>query len=217
MSLYVTLRGAIEALQHQKALMEQTFESLPYGLVQPRMAALASIIGQLVEVECQLEDMRGIISDAAETPLQPPSAVRDATPAASESAGEQIEASGIEGSFPSFSANDGFSALPGGVEESRDQFEPASVLFDQQTCEPVDPTLRAFQDDLIVIDTETTPNEPPTQSLWLQGYNDKQNGFDPALSEPDYRKGYDARAEIEKEMAGLTGGYQHVIRETEDA
>ena len=60
---------------------------------------------------------------ALEAPLQPPSAVSDAPPAASENAGEQIEASGIEGSFPSFSANDGFSALPGGVEESRDQFD----------------------------------------------------------------------------------------------
>ena len=60
---------------------------------------------------------------ALEAPLQPHGAVRDAPPAASESAGEQIEASGIEGSFPSFSANDGFSALPGGVEESRDQFD----------------------------------------------------------------------------------------------
>ena len=182
--------------------------------------------------------------------------------------------------------------LPGGVEESRDQFDVAAAFNDfmrlpgavkvtsgefveitrkpaewlysdgviiagadpciihehgpliayrvleptQETPNPItgqdeaDPASDALGDDGEVVTftdagIELTPdsvvtivaNEPPTQSLWLQGYNDKQNGFDPALSEPDYLKGYEARAEIEKEMAGLTGGYQHVIRETENA
>ncbi len=40
-----------------------------------------------------------------------------------------------------------------------------------------------------------------TTDLWQQGYNDKLNGFEPSLAEPEYLKGYEARALIEREQA----------------
>jgi hypothetical protein len=68
---------------------------------------------------------------------------------------------------------------PGEAEESRDQFEEeaqraaaieltadvepvASSWIDQQTCEPIDPTLRAFQDDHIVEPEPTEGYAPVT-------------------------------------------------------
>lgn len=35
--------------------------------------------------------------------------------------------------------------------------------------------------------------------LWQQGYDDKANGYEPSLAEPEYTKGYEARALIERE------------------
>lgn len=39
----------------------------------------------------------------------------------------------------------------------------------------------------------------PFTDLWQQGYDDKANGYDPSLAEPEYTKGYEARALIERE------------------
>lgn len=41
----------------------------------------------------------------------------------------------------------------------------------------------------------------PTTDLWQQGYDDRKNGFEPSLAEPDYLKGYEARKAIEDEQA----------------
>lgn len=60
MSIQVTLRGAIEALQTEVARMGQDFQSLPFGLIDPRMRALQSILGQFIIVECELEDALGL-------------------------------------------------------------------------------------------------------------------------------------------------------------
>ena len=35
--------------------------------------------------------------------------------------------------------------------------------------------------------------------LWQQGYDDKANGYEPSLAEPEYTKGYEARTLIERE------------------
>lgn len=88
------------------------------------------------------------------------------------------------------------------------QYAPATPGHDE-----ADPASDALGDDgEVVTSTDTgielTPdsvvtivaNEPPTQSLWLQGYNDKLNGFEPSLSETDYLSGYEARAMIEREQ-----------------
>ena len=117
--------------EHQLRMARTRYESAKWELVQASEAllewkdqwsrersAVFACYPDTTPVDSVLEDAR-LTMDRFCAAHQPPAA----PPAASENAGEQIEASGIEGSFPSFSANDGFSALPGGVEESRDQFD----------------------------------------------------------------------------------------------
>ncbi len=75
-------------------------------------------------------------------------------------------------------------------------------LVGDVTFSPDTVAMQTYMDGDQVVIREISAEEmyaPPPTDLWQQGYNDKLNGFEPSLAEPEYTKGYEARALIERE------------------